>query len=101
MAGDQSTIDTTQGGTNTNPAQTVAEGKGKGKAVDTAPHDVSMDEDEDSSDEETGAEDEACFFFANALISSDTDYMANTPQSQQPEARMSDRSYLILDVSLC
>ena len=38
-------------------AQTVSEGKGKGKASD-APHDVSMGEDESSSDEETGAEDE-------------------------------------------
>ena len=42
----------------TNPAQGVAEGKGKEK-VDYA--DVSMGEDEgESSDEETGAEDEVC-----------------------------------------
>lgn len=40
-------------------AQTVTEGKGKGKATD-APHDVSMGEDDSSSDEETGAEDEVC-----------------------------------------
>lgn len=38
-------------------AQTVAEGKGKGKAI-AEPHDVSMGEDTSSSDEETGAEDE-------------------------------------------
>lgn len=38
--------------------------KGKGKAIDTAPpqQDMSMDEDEDSSDEETGAEDDVCAF---------------------------------------
>ncbi|KAK4694372.1 hypothetical protein P7C71_g3206, partial [Lecanoromycetidae sp. Uapishka_2] len=41
-----------------NPAQTVTEGKGKGKAVDPAPQDVSMGEEDSSSDEETGAEDE-------------------------------------------
>lgn len=45
--------------THSDPAQTVAEGKGKSKATD-APHDVSMGEDESSSDEETGAEDEVC-----------------------------------------
>ena len=46
----------------TNPAQGVsdpAQGKGKGKANDP-PHDVSMGEDDSSSDEETGAEDEVC-----------------------------------------
>ncbi len=52
-----SSTDPTHGGTVSDPAQTVAEGKGKGKAVD-APHDVSIGEDEDSSDEETGAEDD-------------------------------------------
>lgn len=41
-------------------AQTVAEGKGKGKAI-AEPHDVSMGEDTSSSDEETGAEDEVQF----------------------------------------
>lgn len=40
----------------TNPTQSVIE-KGKGKAVDT-PQDVSMGEDSDSSDEETGAEED-------------------------------------------
>ena len=35
-----------------------AEGKGKGKAADNAPQDVSMGEEDSSSDEETGAEDE-------------------------------------------
>jgi len=53
-------VDTSSVGNETNPAQTVAEGKGKGKAADIAPHDVSMGEEEDSSDEETGAEDEVC-----------------------------------------
>ena len=46
----------------TNPAQGVsdpAQGKGKGKASDP-PHDVSMGEEDSSSDEETGAEDEVC-----------------------------------------
>ena len=59
MSGQQST-DPTQGGTVTDPAQTVA--KGKGKAVDEPPLDMSMDEDEDSSDEETGAEEEVSVF---------------------------------------
>ncbi|KAF6232207.1 hypothetical protein HO173_009590 [Letharia columbiana] len=52
-----SSTNPTHGGTMSDPAQTVAEGKGKGKATD-APHDVSMGEDDSSSDEETGAEDE-------------------------------------------
>ena len=38
------------------PTQT---GKGKGKAIDV-PQDVSMGEEDSSSDEETGAEDEVC-----------------------------------------
>lgn len=38
-------------------AQTSAEGKGKGKAI-AEPHDVSMGEEDSSSEEETGAEDE-------------------------------------------
>ena len=50
-------VDPTHGGTMSDPAQTVAEGKGKGKAIDP-PHDVSMGEEDSSSDEETGAEDE-------------------------------------------
>lgn len=41
-------------------AGSVAEPKGKGKAQE--PQDVSMDED-DSSDEETGAEEEVCLTF--------------------------------------
>lgn len=40
-----------------NPAQTAGDGKGKAKA-EYPPHDVSMDEEDDSSDEETGAEEE-------------------------------------------
>ena len=47
----------------TNPTQdgSVSDpsGKGKGKAIDV-PQDVSMGEEESSSDEETGAEDEVC-----------------------------------------
>ena len=54
MASNQGSADPTAGGTVTDPAQTVAEGKGKGKAVE----DVSMGEEDSSSDEETGAEDE-------------------------------------------
>lgn len=51
-----SATDPTQGGTITDPAQSVAE-KGKGKATE----DVSMGEDDDdSSDEETGAEEDVC-----------------------------------------
>ncbi len=38
-------------------SQTAAEGKGKSKA-ENPPQDVSMDEDDNSSDEETGAEEE-------------------------------------------
>ena len=49
----------TAGGSASDPAQTLATGKGKGKATD-APQDVSMGEDDSSSDEETGAEDEVC-----------------------------------------
>ena len=58
MNPNQDKVDTTLKGNESNPAQTVAEGKGKGKAVDLAPQDVSMGEDDSSSDEETGAEDE-------------------------------------------
>jgi hypothetical protein len=60
MAQDQPTVDTSSVGNETKPAQTVAEGKGKGKAADIAPQDVSMGEEDSSSDEETGAEDEVC-----------------------------------------
>lgn len=52
-----SSTEPTHGGTVSDPSQTVAAGKGKGKAADT-PQDVSMGEDDSSSDEETGAEDE-------------------------------------------
>ncbi|KAK0508332.1 hypothetical protein JMJ35_009416 [Cladonia borealis] len=58
MNPNQDKVDTNLKGNESNPAQTVAEGKGKGKAVDLAPQDVSMGEDDSSSDEETGAEDE-------------------------------------------
>ena len=54
----QSATDPTQGGTSTEPALKVAE-KGKGKATE----DVSMGEDDDdSSDEETGAEEDVSPF---------------------------------------
>ena len=52
---------TTVGGTeNVNPSESVAAPKGKGKAIDydPAPREVSMEEDDDSSDEETGAEED-------------------------------------------
>ena len=52
-----SSTNPTRGITANDPAQSAAEGKGKGKATD-APHDVSMGEEDSSSDEETGAEDE-------------------------------------------
>lgn len=40
--------------------QTAVEGKGKSKA-ENPPQDVTMDEDDNSSDEETGAEEEVLF----------------------------------------
>ena len=49
-----SSTNSTQGGSVSDPS-----GKGKGKAADV-PQDVSMGEEESSSDEETGAEDEVC-----------------------------------------
>lgn len=56
-----------QGGTVTDPAQ-LAAAKGKGKAVDTS-QDVSMGEDDDdSSDEETGAEEDVPSPFAQLII---------------------------------
>ena len=47
---------------NVNPVQTPAESKGKGKMTinDPLPHEMSMGSDDDSSDEETGAEDDVC-----------------------------------------
>ncbi|KAL9098111.1 MAG: hypothetical protein Q9163_006168 [Psora crenata] len=54
--GDNQSANLAQGGVVTDPAQTVAEGKGKGKAE---AQDVSMGEEDSSSDEETGAEDDA------------------------------------------
>ncbi|MCJ1363874.1 Histone H2A.Z-specific chaperone [Acarospora aff. strigata] len=58
---DSNGITTTITDGNTHPADTAIASKGKGKAIDAAPQDMSMDEneDEDSSDEETGAEDDA------------------------------------------
>ena len=60
MDDNQPKVDTSKVGNEENPAPTVTEGKGKGKAVDIAPQDVSMGEEDSSSDEETGAEDEVC-----------------------------------------
>ena len=54
---EQNGTTTTTGIENVNPASSSIESKGKGKAIDT-PHDMSMDEEDDSSDEETGAEEE-------------------------------------------
>lgn len=52
---------TTMSGTeNVNPSESVTAPKGKGKAVDLTSQEVSMGEDDDSSDEETGAEEEVC-----------------------------------------
>lgn len=69
MDSNQPTIDTSKVGNESNPAQTVAEGKGKGKAVDIAPQDLSMGEEDSSSDEETGAEDEVRSLSPNRNIS--------------------------------
>ena len=60
MNSNQSKVDTTAIGNESNPAQSMSESKGKGKAADIAPQDVSMGEEDSSSDEETGAEDEVC-----------------------------------------
>lgn len=79
-----SSTDPTHGGSVSDPAQTVAAGKGKGKATD-APQDVSMGEEDSSSDEETGAEDEVCPLplpLARAV-----GYVANTFYSQPKEER--------------
>ena len=48
--------------TTTSGDQSVTQGKGKGKATDMPPQDMSMGEDDSSSDEETGAEDEVYAF---------------------------------------
>ena len=52
MASNQSKTDTSD------LASTAPASKGKGKAADIATQDVSMGEEDSSSDEETGAEDE-------------------------------------------
>lgn len=50
---------TTMSGTETvNASESVTAPKGKGKAADATPQEVSMGEDDDSSDEETGAEED-------------------------------------------
>ncbi len=56
------------------PGETVTDSKGKGKAVDQPPvqsHDMSMDEDEDSS-EESGNEEPVCpplsYVFGNYFV---------------------------------
>lgn len=68
MAGEQ----TSAGSGVTDPAQTIIE-KGKGKAADT-PQDVSMGEDEDdSSDEETGAEEDVSPSVINSYAKDDAD----------------------------
>lgn len=87
MDSNQPKVNTSAVGNETNPAQTVAEGKGKGKAVDLASQDVSMGEEDSSSDEETGAEDEVCFLRPNAAFSHT--FATNTPRSQAKEERTS------------
>ena len=72
-------VDTNQAGTVTDPAQTVASGKGKGKAVDTTGQDVSMGEEDSSSDEATGAEDEV----------SQCDFMMLWPKPREELTRQS------------
>ena len=89
MASNQGSADPTAGGTETNPAQTVAEGKGKGKGKGKADptQDVSMGEEDSSSDEETGAEDEvwSTAFTAPMLQNS----IADIFRSQTKDERMS------------
>ena len=95
MDPNQEKVDTTFKGNESNPAQTVAEGKGKGKAVDIAPQDVSMGEDDSSSDEETGAEDEVrnnsrqCGHFnrPQQLTSNTTDKRRRYASSQSSQFR--------------
>lgn len=59
MADSADKIDTSAVGNPANPAPTVSEGKGKGKAPPINASDVMDEEDDDSDDdEETGAEDE-------------------------------------------
>lgn len=90
MASNQGSADPTAGGTETNPAQTVTEGKGKGKADPT--QDVSMGEEDSSSDEETGAEDEvwSTAFTAPMLHNA----IADIFRSQTKDERMSNCLHL-------
>ena len=66
----QSEADKSTIGDNTNPAQMVAQGKGKGKAADATPSDISMGEEDSSSDEETGAEDDVRILISQCLYTS-------------------------------
>ena len=68
-------------------SESIAESKGKGKAI-AEPHDVSMGEEDSSSEEETGAEDEVRTFhhhhYKHPALASN---IANTINSQLKEER--------------
>lgn len=81
MDPNQAKVDTSEIGNESNPAQTVAEGKGKGKAVDITPSDVSMGEEDSSSDEETGAEDEVSLLHLSHFSDESTP-LTFSPQSK-------------------
>ena len=83
MDPNQEKVDTTLKGNESNPAKTVAEGKGKGKAVDIAPQDVSMGEDDSSSDEETGAEDEVRHELRQCLHLNGPQHLIPTPTDKR------------------
>ena len=63
---------TSVGNENINTSEFQSESKGKGKAVDYPPQDMSLDE-EDSSDEDDGAEEEV-IFLPMVDFSSDTHF---------------------------
>ena len=88
MDPNQEKVDTTVKGNESNPAQTVAEGKGKGKAVDIAPQDVSMGEDDSSSDEETGAEDEVRYELLQCLHLNGAQQLTSNTHRQKTKVRL-------------
>lgn len=88
MDPNQEKVDTTLKGNESNPAQTVAEGKGKGKAVDVAPQDLSMGDDDSSSDEETGAEDEVRHECRQCLHFNGPHQLTSSPHRQETKVRL-------------
>ena len=53
---------------NINPSEAPVSAKGKGKAIDLTSHDMSMDEDEESSEEEDGPEEEVSLRFLKEKV---------------------------------